>query len=338
MLVELERNQMNNHFRSYHFDLIKDHGWIWLVTLPFGLVCWVIPFVLLWGLTGTGMEKSTADVIVFLLLGVPALLIGWIFVYSFMEVLITRVSFSDGTIDHRKPLLIFPLVWNTKKIRVSEVESVNLFARYGTRFAILLFLRQGNKSKKYFLPQFKDQPSYLDEFSGFKKDSARFQVGEGTSIETPKKDEMLAVATTRHSNLRVWDAFLKYFSGLLIFILIIGCGYYCLQLPGPAFQLFSSGVSVGMVLVLICLVISIPVLGQGLIWFLGRMMIVWSFGFLNINSDSLFMPVVLQRFFNQWLKWNGGQVSLTDFAFWCFFLLSILYSMDRLVRRFNRRG
>jgi hypothetical protein len=36
---------------------------------------------------------------------------------------------------------------------------------------------------------------------------------------------MLADATTPHSNLRVWDAFLKYFSGLLIFILIIGCGY-----------------------------------------------------------------------------------------------------------------
>lgn len=329
---------MNNHFRVYHFDLIKDHGWIWLVTLPFGLVCWVIPFVLLWGLTGTGMEKSTAAVIAFLFLGVPAYLIGWIFVYSFMEVLITRVSFSDGTIDHRKPLLIFPLVWNTKKIAVTEIENVDLFAYYGTRLAILLFLRRGNKTRKYFLPQFKDQPAYLDEFSRFKKDSGSAQVGEGTNIETPEKDKILADATSRQSNLRAWDAILKFFSGLLIFILMIGCGYYCLQLPGPAFQLFSAGVSVGMVLVIISLVISMPVLGQGLIWFFGRMMIVWSFGFLKINSDDLFIPQTLQRFIFQWLKWDAGKISLTDFAFWCFFLLSILYSIDRLVRHFDRRG
>ena len=154
----------------------------------------------------------------------------------------------------------------------------------------------------------------------------------------PEKEQMLADTTARRSNLRAWDAFLKFFSGLLIFVLMIGCGLYCLQLPGPAFQLFSAGASVGMVLVIICLIISIPVLGQGLIWFFGRTLIIWSFGFLKIESNSLFVPVTLQHFFLQWFKLETSRLSLTDFSFWCFFMLSILYSIDRLVRRlFQRR-
>jgi hypothetical protein len=123
----------------------------------------------------------------------------------------------------------------------------------------------------------------------------------------------------------------------LIIILILGCGLFCLQLPIPAYQAFSAGASVGMVLILLCLIISIPVFGQGLIWLFGRTVIIWSFGFLKINSEIIFIPAVLQRFFNQWLKWSGRNISLTDFAFWCFFLLSILYSVDRIVRHFNRK-
>ena len=337
MLIKLGDLEMEDHSHRYHFDLRKDYGWIWLAALPFGLVCWVIPFVLAFGLTGTGMEKGTAAVIAFLFLGVPAYLVGWIFIYSFMETIVTCVTFSDDTIYHRTPLMIFPLFWKTKKIALSEIENINFFAPYGTRTAILLFLHHGNKTRKYFLPRFKDQPDYLDEFKAFSKGMDGNQFNEKIGVKETVKEQMLADGSSRHSNLRFWNSILNIFNGFLIFILILGCGLFCLQLPVPAYQAFSAGASVGMVLVLLCLVISIPVLGQGLIWFFGRTVIVWSFGFLKINSDSLLMPSVLQRFFNQWLKWGGGNISLTDFAFWCFFLLSILYSVDRLVRHFNRK-
>ena len=118
---------MNNQLHSYHFDLKKDHGWLWLITLPFGIICWLIPFVLAIGLTKTGLEQGTAAVIAFLFLGIPAFLIGWIFIYSFMEMLITRISFSDNTIEHRKPLLLFPLIWRTKKITKSEIKNIDFF-------------------------------------------------------------------------------------------------------------------------------------------------------------------------------------------------------------------
>jgi hypothetical protein len=56
-------------------------GYGWLHTVWIG--CWVIPFVLLVGLEPYRHGKKYGGGIVFLLLGVPALLIGWIFVYSF---------------------------------------------------------------------------------------------------------------------------------------------------------------------------------------------------------------------------------------------------------------
>jgi len=328
---------MGNHSRRYHFDLIKDHGWIWLIALPFGLICWVIPFALVFGFTGDGMEKGTAAVIAFFFLGIPAYLVGWMFVYSFMEALITRVTFSDGTIYHRAPLIIFPLFWKTKKIALSEIKNINFFAPYGTRTAILLFLHRGNKTRKYFLPRFKDQPDYLEEFKAFSRGLDGNQLNEKIGVEETIKRQLLADGSGGNSNLHIWNSILNSLSGFLIIILILGCGLFCLQLPIPAYQAFSAGASVGMVLILLCLIISIPVFGQGLIWLFGRTVIIWSFGFLKINSEIIFIPAVLQRFFNQWLKWSGRNISLTDFAFWCFFLLSILYSVDRIVRHFNRK-
>jgi hypothetical protein len=99
-----------------------------------------------------------------------------------------------------------------------------------------------------------------------------------------------------------------------------------LQLPRTGFSSYSvpvyrrNGVGINL------LVISIRVLGRDYL-FLGRMMIVWSFGFFKHQFRFSLYACCPPGFFNQWLKWNGGQVSLTDFAFWCFFLIirSILY-------------
>lgn len=332
---------MKTELPSYHFELKKDHFWMWIVALPIGLISWALPFVLLWGLIGTGLEEGMSLVIAFLFLGIPAYLVGWIFVYSLMEGLITRVSFSDTEIFHRTPSLIFPLFWKTKKINISDIENINFQAPYGSRTAILLFVHRGNKIKKYFLPRFKDQPKYLREFQVFNKEKDTFaessQAQEKLSSESVAKGEMLEAVNVNQLNLRGWDRFLKLVSGILIFAFILGSGYYCLQLPFSAFETFSTGALVGMILVLICLVLSIPIVGQGLIWFFGRKTILWIFSFFNINSDSLFMPSTIQNILREWTKWGTIRLSLTDFVFGCIFLLSILYSVDRIVRRSNRR-
>jgi len=332
---------MGNTFHSYHFDLKKDRFLLWIFLLPIGLISWVLPFVLFWGLMDTGLEQDTSIVIAFLFLGLPAYLIGWIFVYSVMEGLITRVSFSDSKIFHRTPSLIFPLLWKTKIISISDIENINFQTPYGSRTAILLLAHRGNRIKKYFLPRFKNQPEYLQEFQAFSKERnvliKNTQTQEKLSLETVTKEEMLATVNTDQLNLRGWDRFLKLIGGILICALILGSGFYCLQLPFSVFESFSTGASVGMILVLICLVLSFPIIGQVLIWFYAKKAIFFIFSFFNINSDSLFMPSTVQDILREWTKWDTAKLSLTDFTFWCVFLLSILYSVDRIIRRSNRR-
>ncbi len=333
---------MGESLRSYHFSLKKDHGWLWVVTIPVGLCCWVIPFVICWGLIGTGLSQGTATIIAFLFLGIPAYMIGWIFVYSFMEVIITRVSFSDSTIYHRAPLLLIPILWRTKKIKIADIENINFSIRSGSRSAILVLFHRGNKVKKHLLPRFKDQPEYLQEFKTFdiKDDSPvkNNQIQNMLNAESTSKEQKLEDAFTRQNSIHSWNQFIKFFGGILIFTLLIGCGYYCLQLPFSPYESFSAGVIVGMALVFISLVISFPIIGQGLIWIFGRKAIILFFSFLNIQSNSLFIPANLQQLIYEWVKWKTSSISLTEFAFWCSFLLSILYSIDRIVRHSMRKS
>jgi len=333
---------MKTELSSYHFDLKKDRFWPWIVALPFGLLCWALPFVSWWGLIRTGLEEGTSIFIAFLFLGLPAYLVGWIFVYTFMEGLITRVSFSDTEIFHRTPSLIFPLFWKTKKIKIADIQNINFFAPYGFRTAILLFVQRGNKIKKYFLPRFKNQPEYLREFLAFSKEKEPFVEGNPTqknlSAEAMAKEKMLEVANANQLSVFGWDRLLRLISGILAFTVILGSGYYCLQLPLSAFETFSAGASVVMIFVLICLVLSIPIASQVLIWFFAKKAIFFVFSVFNINSDTLFLPSALQKILREWTKSETVRLSLTDFVFWCVLFLSILYSAERILRNYNRRN
>ena len=333
---------MKTELPSYHFDLKKDRFWPWIVTLPFGLLCWALPFIAWWGLERTGLEEGTSLFVAFLFLGIPAYLVGWIFVYTFMEGLITRVSFSDTEIFHRTPSLIFPFIWKTKKIDIADIQNVNFFAPYGSRTAILLFVQRKNKIKKFFLPRFRNQPAYLKEFMAFSKGKEPFTEGNPIQnklrAETIAKEKMLETANPNQPSIFGWERFLRFFSGILAFTVILGSGYYCLQLPLSAFESFCAGISVGMIFVLICLVFSIPIASQVLIWFFAKTAIIFIFSFFNINSDALFLPSALQRILHDWMKWEATRLSLTDFVFWCILFLSILYSSERILRNHTRRN
>jgi len=158
---------MNEEIRKYHFDFIKDRFWIWAIILPVGLICWILPFIIFRGLQSTGLERSTSMVIAYLFLGLPSYLIGWIFIYSFMEGLVTRVTFSTTQVTHRTPWKIFPLFWVINRVEIDVIESINMQVPYGTRYAIFLYYRRKNKVRKFYLPRFNDQPNYLKEFDIF---------------------------------------------------------------------------------------------------------------------------------------------------------------------------
>jgi hypothetical protein len=150
--------------RSYHFNFVKDRFWIWAVLLPFGLICWFLPFVVLYGLMNTGLGKNTSAVIAFLFLGIPCYLVGWIFVYSLMEGIITRVTFTDTEIRYRTPNKMFPIFWGTKKVLKENINNIAMNVPYGTRAAIYLYYSKKSKRRNFYLPKFKNQPDYLKEF------------------------------------------------------------------------------------------------------------------------------------------------------------------------------
>jgi len=155
---------MDKDIRKYHFNFIKDRFWIWAIVLPIGLICWFLPFFIFQGLQSTGLERNTSIAIAYLFLGLPSYLIGWIFVYSLMEGLITRVTFSSTQITLRTPWKIFPLFWAINRVGIDKIESINMQVPYGTRYAIFLYYRRKNKVRKFYLPRFNNQPNYLKEF------------------------------------------------------------------------------------------------------------------------------------------------------------------------------
>jgi len=329
----------NSH--SYHFDFIKDRFWMWALVLPLGFVSWVVPIVVLFGLISTGMEESTSAVIALLFLGVPSYLIGWIFVYSFMEGIITRVTFTDTEIRHRTPAMILPLFWVTKKILVEKIENIHLNVPYGTRTAIYLYYRKGNKRRKFYLPRFKNQPNYLEEFRAINNrlpQPSDMVLSEGSlRTEEEVKTNLLVAARSKRPAMRVWDGFVKSMTSFFIFVEVFGSGYICLQLPYSTVAAFTTGMTGGFVCIFMSLIASIPVIGQILIWIFARKLINMVFWFFGVKPDTLFLPSAWNNIIQGVFGSTYSQLSLTDFIFWIVFLLSILFSMDRIIRWTLRR-
>jgi len=327
---------MVNDKHTYHFDFFRDRVWMFALILPIGFLCWLLPFVLLWGLMRSGLEMGTSIIIAFLLLGVPAYLVGWVIIYSYMEGVITRVSFTDNEIRHRTPWMPFPLFWLTKKISIEKIEDIAMNIPYGTRIAVYLYFHKGKKQCKFYLPRFKNQPDYVDEFRAINTrlphPSDMLAPLGGTRTEQQVKTDMLAAARSKKPVIRFWDFMVKFISSVFVLGVSFGSGLICLQLPIPGVQAFIAGVTGGFFCSLICLVATFPVLGQVLIWFFARQAIGIVFWLVGIQPDTLTLSASLNKYLQALLFQPARIFSLTDFIFWMVFILSILYSLDRIVR------
>jgi hypothetical protein len=159
----------DNHSRSYKFNFWKDRFWIWVLVLPIGLICWILPFVVLFGLMGLKDQPDYFPYIGFAIVFLPAYLVGWIFVYSVMEGIYTRVNFTDDVVSIRLPSLIFPLFPIYRHIDLNQVHRANFFAPYGSRAAVFLYFYRNNKEKHFYLPRFNYNPAYQNELSSLEK-------------------------------------------------------------------------------------------------------------------------------------------------------------------------
>ncbi len=320
---------------TYHFEFFKDRVWMWALILPLGFLCWLLPFILLWGLIGTGLKTGASIVIALFMLGVPAYLIGWVIIYSYMEGVITRVTFTDDEVRHRTPWLIFPLIWVTRKIPIKTIEDIAMNIPYGSRIAIYFYYHQGQKQRKFYLPRFRNQPDYLEEIRAI---NARLphpsdmlaSIGV-TRTDQQVKLDMLAAARSKNPVIHFWHALVRNLSVYSILGVMFGSGLICLQLPIPALQALSSGMSGGLFCMLISFIATFPILGQVLIWTFARQAINIVFLLVGIHPDTVFLSTNLNKIMQGVLFQPGMKFSLTDLVFWAIFILSIFISLDRIV-------
>jgi len=151
----------NHSYESYKFNFWKDRFWVWALCLPFGLICWAIPFVLFFGLSKADNAPGWFPLFGFVFLGLPSYLVGWIFVYSLMEGLYTKVTMTDSWVSIRLPWLIFPIIPVVKRIDLERIRRINLFAPYGSRAAVFLYYFEKNKERHFYLPRFEHNPAYI---------------------------------------------------------------------------------------------------------------------------------------------------------------------------------
>jgi hypothetical protein len=155
--------------RTYKFNFWKDGFRLWILALPFGIICWVVPFVVLFGLINTKNSPNWFPFFGFLFTGIPAYLVGWIFVYSLMEGIITKVTIADDWVAIRLPWQIFPVFPITKKIDLENIHRINLSAPYGSRIAVHLYYYKNNRERYFYLPRFKNNPLYIEEILSIQK-------------------------------------------------------------------------------------------------------------------------------------------------------------------------
>lgn len=335
----------NHPFKSYKFDFWKDHFWVWALGLPFGLICWAVPFVVLFGLSKANNAPGWFPIFGFIFLGIPCYLVGWIFVYSLMEGIYTKVTIAENWVSIRLPWLIFPLIPVVRRIDLARIRRINLQAPYGSRAAVFLYYYEKNKERHYYLPRFEHNIPYIRIMMALKNriepplsppTSAPDSEPQGTHST---KEGLIKGKHTPRLRRRFIDKAL-YELTVYSFLALLGIsGWITLSLPtSNKIEAFV----VGPFLAFVCFLLAaacgfLPGIGPIAFWFLGHPIIraiLWLFQVPDVNWDT---PPVM----NQLLaRWNIPPVhsTLVEFFFWATLIISIEVSISNIVDRIWRRA
>ena len=262
---------------SFRFRFWKDRVWVWTFLLPLGVICWGMPVVVLLGLKSSEMP-IVARIMVLVFLGIPAYLVGYIFVYNFIEGIFTKVTITDQKISHQAPWVIFPLILVTKNIAIPSIHHIDLMVGYGIgRFAVQVGYQRGEKKRYAFIPQFKDS-EYIRTVVALKNWLEVSPVpaapsASGESRETflsHKKEEALKPNRYISSRPLLIERFLTVIINLSIFAMFGICGWITTNLPAPKVEAFMAGFGVAIVCIWIAFCGVWPGIGQVALWLLGR--------------------------------------------------------------------
>ena len=337
--------ETSNSLRTFKFDFWKDHFWFWALGLPFGLICWVVPFVVLIGLSQADNTPGWFPFFGFVFLGIPCYLVGWIFVYSLMEGLFTKVTLAESWISIRLPWLIFPLIPVVKRIDLVRVRRINLEAPYGSRAAVFLYYLENNKERHFYLPRFNHNIPYLRLMIALKDriEPPTVAPESGFGSEVPGMHSMQKGLMKGKGTPRLRRRFIdKVLYELIVysFLMFLGISGW-VTLSMPASNKLEAFI-VGPILAFLCFLLAavgnyLPFIGSILIWFLGRAIIhatLWLFQMPNTTWDT---PAVVNQFLG---RWNIAPIhsTLVEFLFWGTLIISIELSISGILGWFERRA
>jgi hypothetical protein len=328
---------------SFHFNFWKEHVWVWTLLLPLGVVCWGMPIAMLFALAAPNVPEGARIFMALVLIGVPAYLVGYIFVYNFVEGIFTRVTLTDEKVSFRTPWVIFPVFLVTKHVPLVEIEQVRLMVPHGMgRFTVLVTYQQDGRRQAIHLPQFKNS-QYIQAMKALQERVEPASIpAPSTLSEDPQrmlaaKSALLNAKRLRSSRPHFVEKILNALITFSVFATVGVSGWITLSLPiSSKADAFAVGFGVASTCFWLALCGLLPVVGQVAFWFLGYPVIRAVAGFFKVPDVSWDTPTVVNQFLAR-LGLAPIHSTLVEFIFWAVLVISIEISLSCLLAWLRRR-
>ena len=313
------------------------------MVLPVGLISWVIPFIIYFGLKRLTGQPDWFPAFGFVFLGILLYWMGWIFIYSVMEYVYTKVTISENQVSIRLPWVVFPLIPVEKEIELDQVHRIDLFAQYGTRTAVFMYYYKNGKERHFYIPRYKYNPAYLEEILKIQKRiESKYPPPEvilSADSDAIKASDQFYTAPHYRKLALLPERILH---ELIVFAslgIVAMNGLIFSNNPPGGVEAFIIGAGMGFAFTSLGFLGNFPLISQVVIWFFGRWVIKAISQFIfSIDTDSLLWstPSSIDPLLSQF-KINPIHASSTDFLFWSLLLFSVLISLQTIAGWLRQR-
>lgn len=290
----------------------EDRQWIFILLLPLGLPCFVLPVLIFVAIQS---ENIGSMLLAGGFLGIPIYLVGIIPTFLFVNSCFSNVTFTEDRVIIKSPKPLFPFFLVKKTIMNDDIIDVMDMRMKGDRHQFQFkYSNNGGRIRSIYLPQIKNE-EYTRMVLAFKKKSTEMQ---DSSEIAERNEEILSVINSSEKTL--YDKISKIIINILAVILIFGSGCIGTKIEGVTkIEGFEAGMCVALLSYLMCMIGKLPVAGQVLLYFYGKIVITFIMNLLNVPN----------------IKWNINyfesiNLDLLSLIFWPTFIFSIFISIGEI--------